>query len=654
MRKEKKLSLEEHEEDSHDHHHSCSCCHEHEEEHEEEKNWKVLLFRFLISLLFLLLAIFVKTSFAVTILFYCISYLVIAYDIIYKAIYNFFHGEFFDENFLMMLASLVALVVYMVSPDSGIDANDAILVVLLYQVGEFLQDKAVDKSKASISSMLELDVHEVCKVANQIEQIVPLEQVQVNDVLKIKPGDKIPVDGVVLSGNSTLNTSSLTGESKPMDVEKGSKVISGCLNLNGVFYMQATSTAKTSTTYKVKEMIQNASKNKAKSEEFIRKFAKVYTPIVILISLFIMFIPPLLLGFSTNFTNWLYKGLAIMIISCPCALVISIPLTFFSGIGKSAKHGILIKGASYLETLSKVNKIAFDKTGTITKGNFEVVKEEYSNKELAMNFIYSLERDSSHPIATTLTQYFQDRATLLSLENIENIPGNGLIADYNQKKVLVGNYKLLEQYHIPFEKKNEPGTILYVAYDGECLGYVLIADTLKDGVCEDLKQLKQNFVKETILITGDNELVAKDIANKTNMDCYYAEKLPQEKANIISALKEEPQKVVAYVGDGINDVATLLNADVGIAMKSLGSDIVITAADVVLMNDKISQINKSISIAKKTMRIVKENIVFSLLVKVLVMVLEIFLPLPMFVAILADVGVCLLAIANSLRVMYGK
>lgn len=640
------------EKEKHHHHHGCSCCSD--EEVEEEKNGKVLFLRFLGSILFLLLAIFIPGPFALTVVFYCISYLIIGYDVIYHAIYNLFHGEFFDENFLMTLASFVALLVYIINPHAGIDANDAILVMLLYQIGEYLQDKAVDKSKDSISAMLDLDVHEVCKVVDNTEQIISLDAVKVGDILKIKPGDKIPVDGVVVSGSSSLNTSSLTGESKPLDVVKDDQIFSGALNLNGVFYMKASSTSLDSTTAKVKEMIKNASKNKAKSEKFIRKFAKIYTPVVILISLCIMFIPPLILGFSDYFVTWLYKGLAIMVISCPCALVISVPLSFFSGIGKSAKYGILIKGASYLENLNKVNTIAFDKTGTITKGSFEVIKQEYSDEKLAIDLIYSMEKDSSHPIALTLTKSLEKKATALPFEQIENIPGFGMTALYRGKKVLVGNHKLLENHHISFVKQEAAGTILYVAYDQQCLGYVLISDTLKENAREDLIELKNKYIDEMILITGDNEKVAQDVAEKTAMDCYYAEKLPQDKAEILLQIKKDPKKKVAYVGDGINDVATILNADVGIAMKSLGSDIVLSAADVVLMNDKISQISKSIQISKKTMRIVKENIFFSLLIKITVMVLEIFFPIPMAIAILADVGVCLLAIANSLRIMYGK
>lgn len=642
--------------DGHHHHDNC-CDHDHDEcgcgcnhNHNHEKKYKfILLVRVILSLLLLVLAFFIDNITVETILLIA-SYLIIAYDILFQAIKNIFKGKIFDENFLMSVASLTALIVYIFNKEAGIDGFDGVLVILLYQVGEFLQHLAVDKSKDSISKMLDLNVEYVTKVNDENEEKVKVQDIKLNDVLLIKAGDIIPVDGIIIEGSSSLNTSSLTGESKPIEVYINDKVLSGSINNDGVIKIKATSTSKDSTTAKVKKVIEEASKNKAKGERFITKFAKIYTPIVIFISLFVMFVIPLILGFNEYFLTYLYKGLAIMVISCPCALVISIPLSYFMGIGKSAKNGILVKGSNYLEILSSIKAIAFDKTGTLTKGIFEISKQESSNIDLMNTLLYSCEKSFTHPIATSITKHFEGKVKEVKIDNLVNIPGYGTKGIYEGKEVLIGNYKLLKENKINYQNVKETGSVVYVSYDNSCIGYVVIEDSLKDGIIHEINRLKQSY--DLYIISGDNKEIVTKVANELNIDNIYYETLPEEKVNIINNIKK--QKRVAYVGDGINDAACLIASSCGIALKSLGSDIAIKASDIVLMNDDISLINKSISISKKTMKIVKQNIVLSILIKVLVMVLAMIINIPMFIAIIADVGVCLLAICNSLRIMYGK
>ncbi len=629
------------------HHHEEDCCHHHHEEHGKKESI-LLLGRVLLTITFLVLSFFVKDVLQIILL--SLSYLMISYDVLYRAIINIIHGEFFDENFLMGLASLTALIVSFVRPQAGIDGYDGVLVILLYQIGEFLQDLAVDKSKKSITDMMKLDIDKVIRIKDDNEEVIEGNDIVVGDILLIKPGEKIPTDGIVVKGSSSINTSSLTGESKPMNVYEQDKVLSGCINNDGVIYIQALTTMDNSTSSKVMKVIQEASKNKAKSEKFITKFAKVYTPIVILISLIVIFIIPLFLGFKEYFTTYLYKGLAIMVISCPCALVISIPLSYFLGIGKSAKSAILVKGSNYLEILSKVDLIAFDKTGTLTKGIFSVSMVHSNNEKLMGDILYSCEKKFTHPIAKSITDYYQNKAQEIEVFNIKNIPGYGITGTYDNQSVYIGNEKLLKEKKIIFDKVESFGTIIYVAFKDELLGYVLIEDTLKEDAFSSISNLNKHY--QLALISGDNEQIVKKVSNELGIKDYYSETLPEEKVKIINHLKET--NMVAYVGDGINDAACLLNANCGIAMKSLGSDIAVTASDVVIMDDKISSVNNAISISKKTMKIVIENIIFSIFVKVLVMVLAMFIYLPMWVAIIADVGVCILAILNSLRIMYGK
>ena len=623
---------------------SCGCSHNHSN---SKKESIILLSRIAISLIFLVSAIFLNN--VIQIVFLIVSYLIISYDIIISAFKNIIKGKVFDENFLMMLASLTALIVFIINPNAGIDGFDGVLVALLYQFGEFIQHKAVDKSKQSINEMLTLDVDKVTLVIEGKERIINPNKLKVNDIIKILPGEKIPTDGIIISGSSSINSSSLTGESKPIDVFENDKVVSGCINMDGVLYVKALTTIDDSTSSKISKMIKEASKNKAKGERFISKFAKYYTPIVIIIALIVAFIIPIFLGFKDNFINYLYKGLTIMVISCPCALVISIPLSYFVGIGKSAKHSILIKGSSYIEDLSKVKAIAFDKTGTITKGNFKVLNIVSNEIELINKLLYSIEKNFTHPIAKSICDHLKD-VKEVNVIDLKNKPGYGVIATYENKQVLLGNEKLLNEFKINFDKVDSNNTLVYVSYDNKYLGYVEIVDEIKEDSIETINILKEQY--QLYLISGDNKQIVSEVANKVNISNYYYQKLPEEKVEVINKIKETNS--VAYVGDGINDAACLLNANVGISMRSLGSDIAITASDIVIMDDKVSNVKKAIDISKKTTKTIVFNIVISITIKVLVMILAMIIKLPIWVAIIADVGVCLLTILNSLTIMYGK
>ena len=634
----------------HDHDDGCGCgCHHHKTIKNEKINNIVLIIRFVLSVLLLIGAVF--TNGIISIILLSLSYIIIAYDVIYSAIRNMLNKVFFDENFLMTLASLTALIVYFINPNAGIDGYDGVLVILLYQIGEFIQHKAVDKSKKSIRNMLSFDIDKVTRINGENQEVIDANNINIDDILLIKPGDTIPTDGIIIQGSSTLNTSSLTGESKPINVYENDRVLSGSINNEGLLHIKALTTYENSTSSKMKKMIDNASKNKASSEKFITKFAKIYTPIVILISLIVMFIVPLIIGFNEYFLTYLYKGLAIMVISCPCALVISIPLSYFSGIGKCAKNAILVKGSSYLELLANTNSIAFDKTGTLTKGNFKVSEISSNNEKLMNTLLYNFEKNLTHPIAISITNYLKDKVENIEVDEVINVPGYGMKGTYENKQVLIGNSKLFAKENIEIQTLDERlGTIIYVSYDNTYLGYVLIEDEIKEDAIIEINKLQEKY--NVSLISGDNKAIVEKVANTLNINDRYYETLPEDKVNIISEKKKKGN--IVYVGDGVNDAPCLLNATVGVSMKSLGSDIAVSASDIVLMDDSISSIRKVMNISRKTMKVVKQNIVFSIAIKVLVMILAMIINVPMFIAIIADVGVCLLAILNSLRIMYGK
>ena len=549
----------------------------------------------------------------------------------------------------MALASMTALLAYIFDKNIPIDAYDGVLVIILYQVGEFLQHFAVDKSKESISKMMDLDVKKIIKIDNDNEVEIDVNDIKINDIILVKPGDKIVVDGIVIYGSSTLNTSSLTGESKPLEVYENDVVLSGCINDDGLLKIKATSTIENSTTSKVKKVIENAAKNKAKHEKFISKFAKIYTPIVLLISLFIAFVVPIFLGYDEYFKTCLYKALSVLVVSCPCALVISIPLSYFMGIGKCAKNAILVKGSSYLEILSNVEEIAFDKTGTLTKGDFKVNKYVSYDEKLMNSLLYSCEKNFTHVIAKSITSYLKDKTNEISLETIKNLPGYGVLATYRGKQILIGNKKLLEKYNVSYEEIVDEN-VIYVSYNKQVIGYLTIVDEIKDDAYQSIQELKEKY--NISIISGDKKAIVEKTANELNIDSYYSEMLPEDKLKVVDNIVKN--KTLVYVGDGINDAACLIKSSCGIAMNSLGSDMAIKASDIVLMNDSISSIIKAIDISKFTMKIVKQNIIISILVKVLIMILSMIFMIPMYVAIIGDVGVCLLAIINSLRIMYRK
>ena len=651
-----------HDEHEHSHSHEC-CCHHHHHDgccdvhegcgcgcgHEHNENHFVLLIvRALLTIILLIISSFLPTAYKNILLI--VSYIVISYDILWNAFKNVIKGRAFDENLLMSLASMTALIVPIFTNEAHIDQYDGILVMILYQIGEFIQHKAVDKSKKSITDMLDLDVEEVSILVDDSSKVINVKDIKLDDIIIIMPGDMVVVDGVIVYGSSTLNTSSLTGESMPVSVFKGDKVLSGSINNEGVLHLKATSTFNNSTTAKVKQIVEKATKNKASIDRFFTRFAKVYTPVVIVISLIIMFVLPLILGFEKHFISYLYKGLAIMVISCPCALVISIPLAYFMGIGKAAKNQILIKGASYLEILSEIDTILFDKTGTLTKGNFAISDIKSDDLKLMKDLLYSVEINFTHSIAVSITKSLKEDATELEIDNLENIPGYGVKAYYQNKKILIGNSKLLNENGIIFDKIDSILTVIYVAFDNEFLGYLTIEDELKNDAISTITELSNNY--KIHIISGDKKDCVKKVAEKLNISNYHYELLPNDKLEVLEEIKKNGS--VVYVGDGINDAACLVSSTVGIAMKSIGSDMAIEASDIVLMNDDLESVSKAIKISKKTRKIVIQNIIFSLLVKFIVMIAAIFIGIPMYLAIIADVGVAMIAILNSLRIMYTK
>lgn len=626
-----------------------ACCCNDSCKHEKKENKKleviILFIRVLLAILFCglsFLNVFNKLIWQYVL--NIIAYLIVGYDVLYRAIKNIFKGELFDENFLMSLATILALVIK--------EFPEAVAVMLLYQIGEFFQDMAVDKSKDSIMELFEINDETAVRINNNQEEIVDLDDINVNDVILVKPGNKIPVDGIIIQGKSRLNMAQLTGESIPYEVVEGNEVLSGSLNINSALYIKATKKYNESTTYKMQEMIKNASKKKAKSEKFITKFSKIYTPIVILLALIVAFVIPLILGFDAYFKTYLHRALTFMIISCPCALVISIPLSFFAGIGKSARVGILAKSSEAIENFANVKAIAFDKTGTITKGNFVVVDESSINQELFINLLYQVETKFDHPIAISIVDFYKNRVTnKLEITDVLDIPGYGITASYLNKKILIGNENLFKENKIDLPTINKVGTMIYLAYDNAYLGYVCLADTLKDDSKQAINLLMEQEKLKTYLISGDKKEVVEDIASKVNITNTYYQMLPEDKVNAIKTIKNENNGLVAYVGDGINDAACLIESDVGIAMGGLGADLAIESADLVIMDDSLTKLVKGHKIAKKTLTIAKENIIFALTIKLLVLILGAFGYAPMWIAILSDVGVCLLAILNSLRIL---
>ena len=577
---------------------------------------------------------------------FIISYIIVGFEIVKKAIRNIFRGKVFDENFLMTVATIGAF---------GIgEYPEAVAVMLFYQVGELFQSYAVDKSRKSIASLMDIrpDFANLWQDGD-IKKVDP-DEVKIGDKIIVKPGEKIPLDGIILEGKTTLDTKALTGESSPREVVEGEEVLSGCINLNGVIKVEVKKEYGESTVSKILELVENASSKKSKSENFITKFAKYYTPIVVIIAVILAIVPPLILGIET-FSDWIYRALSFLVVSCPCALVISIPLSFFGGIGGASKMGILVKGSNYLEALSHAEIVVFDKTGTLTKGVFEVQKIEpvQISKEELLEVVAYAENYSNHPISESIKQVYERKIKENEINDYQELSGLGITAKIKGKEVLVGNGKLMNTRKIEFEKCNEIGTILYVAIENKYAGYILISDTIKEDAKTTIHELKKNNIKQTVMLTGDRKKVGENVAEKLGMDKVYTDLLPADKVEKVEELlkaKSEKGKLV-FVGDGINDSPVLTLADIGIAMGGLGADSAIEAADIVIMTDEPSKLIKAIKLSKKTMRIVRENIIFAIFVKIVVLVLTAVGVSTMWEAVFADVGVSIIAILNALRAL---
>ena len=608
---------------------------------------KVILFRIVLTGFLLLVAIFTDIFKLFEIPAHILIFLIIAYDIIWKAVLNIKKGQFLDENFLMSFAAIAAFILG--------QYDEAIEVMLFYQLGELFQDIAVNKSRKSISSMMNM-VPEFANIERdgQIIQSDP-DDVEIDDIIVIRPGEKIPVDGVIVEGFSSINTAAITGENKPKDVEVGDEVISGCINNNKLIKIRAVKIFEDSTVSKILELVENAADKKAKSEKFVTKFARYYTPTVVGLALLLALIPPILTDY--NFAMWINRALVFLVSSCPCALVISIPLGFFGGIGGASRNGILIKGGNYLETLSKVGYVVFDKTGTLTKGNFKVVDirvNKYSKDEL-LEYTSLAEAFSTHPIALSIKEEYAKEIDIKRVKDVQEIAGIGISAVVDDKKVYVGNEKMLAKFKI----KNEistTGTVINTIIDGVYAGSVIISDEVKKESKEAIELLKKDYNIKTIMLTGDNLAVAKEVGDELGIDDIRADLLPDEKAEIVQEIikSKDINKKVAFVGDGINDAPVLSIADIGIAMGAMGSDAAIEAADIVLMDDNPRKVMSAIKVAKKTMNVVMQNMVFAIGIKILVMVLGAFGIANIQAGIFADMGVSVIAILNASRTLMVK
>ena len=581
---------------------------------------------------------------------YLVIYLVIGYDVLWRAVRNIAHGQVFDENFLMCVATLgaFALAIYRGATGQEIEGFDeACAVLLFYQVGEFFQSYATGKSRKSIAKLMDIrpDYANVRR-GEHVEQVDPSE-VKIGEIIVVNPGEKVPLDGVIAAGASTLDTKALTGESLPRDVHAGDEIISGCVNLTSQLEVRVIKEFYDSTVSKILELVENASEQKSRAENFITRFAKYYTPTVVIVALLLAVIPGLI---TADWSTWIYRALSFLVVSCPCALVISIPLSFFAGIGAASRYGILVKGSNYLEKFNQANTFVFDKTGTLTKGNF-AVKEVVpaARREEILHLAAIAEQDSSHPIARSVVACYGKTA-----ENgytLTNVAGEGIIATRGKEVILCGNEKLMQAHAVAFERQSRLGTVVYVAKNGEYIGCILIADELKPETKEVISELNAMGCK-TVMLTGDNEAIAKSVATEAGVTAYKASLLPQNKVEEVEKMLSEKKKsdVLCFVGDGINDAPVLMRSDVGIAMGGVGSDAAIEASDIVLMKDDLRGIPLAKRIAKKTMTIVFENIVFSLVIKIAILILSAFGIANMWVAVFGDVGVAVLAILNAMRV----
>ena len=618
------------------------------------KKQKKMLTRIIIAAVLLVILSFLPVDGYLKMALYMVPYLVIGYDILKKAWKGILNKQVFDENFLMAVATIGAIVLG--------DYKEGVAVMLFYQIGELFQSYAVGKSRRNISELMDIrpDYANI-EVDGNLEQVDP-DEVEIGTIIVVQPGEKVPIDGIVTEGKSTLNTSALTGESVPRDISVGEEVISGCINLSGVLKIQTTKEFGESTVSKILDLVENSSSKKSKSENFISKFAKYYTPAVCYGALALAILPPLVrllfMGVSPEWGDWIYRALTFLVISCPCALVISIPLSFFAGIGGASNQGVLVKGSNYLETLSQTKCVVFDKTGTMTRGVFEVSGIHHNEMEDARLLEYAAlaECSSSHPISRSLQKAYNKSIDRNRVTDIEEISGHGVVAKVDGITVAAGNEKLMEKLGISYVSCSHVGTIVHLALDGKYAGHILISDVIKPHAKEAIKELKKAGVTKTVMLTGDRKNVADAVASELGIKEVYSELLPADKVTKVEELlanKEEKDKL-AFVGDGINDAPVLSRADIGIAMGALGSDAAIEAADIVLMDDDPLKISKAIKIAKKCIRIVYENIYFAIGIKVLCLILGALGIANMWMAIFADVGVMVIAVLNAIRTLFVK
>ena len=656
------------------HHYENECCsHEHEHHHEHEHGLKSQIIKIAVTVVLLVVAVLMEKKCDLPtwqlLLIYLVPYLIIGFDTLKEAAEGLAHGEAFNEHFLMSIATIGALCIGFL-PGAETQFPEAVFVMLFFQVGELFEGYAEGKSRESIAHLMDIrpDVAHVER-NGKLESVSP-ESVAVGETIVIRPGEKVPLDGVVIEGNTALNTVALTGESLPRDIAEGDEVISGCVNLSGVVKVRTTKSFGESTVSKIINLVENATESKSKSETFITRFARVYTPVVVFAALALAFLPPLFSGdFTGTFATWLYRALMFLVVSCPCALVISVPLTFFGGIGGASRKGILVKGGNYMDVLAKVGTVVFDKTGTLTHGQFAVtaVHPEKCDERHLLHLAAHVEHYSTHPIGAALRDAFPDEATDgCKLSDVEEIAGQGIKAKVENWTVCVGNTKMMEAIGAQWHDCEHIGTIIHIAIDGEYAGHIVINDKIKEDSAEAIQALKSLGVERTVMLTGDRKEVGEDVAQKLGLTEYHAELLPADKVAYVDELlnakqtkkradtRVSPYDQLAFVGDGINDAPVLARADVGMAMGGLGSDAAIEAADVVLMDDKPSKIALAIRIARRTLRIAKQNVWFAIGVKIAVLVLAAFGIATMWMAVFADVGVTVLAVLNAMRALKVK
>lgn len=622
------------------HCHGCEHCHNNEEE--EECDPKIMIARLVVSAVIFACSFFGFFNGITQIVLSVVAFLIIGYDVIWSSIKGIFKGEFFDEKFLMLIASIGAFALK--------DYHEAVAVMLFYQLGEFLQDLAVDKSKDSIKKLLDIrpDYANIEKDGKVVK--VDPKTLNIGDEIVVFAGEKIPVDGVIFEGETTLNTSAITGESLPLEAEPESQVLSGYINLTGTIKVKATKTFGESTVSKIIEMVENSEDKKAKAENFITKFARIYTPTVVVLAIILAVFPPLALGLE--WATWIHRALLFLVVSCPCALVLSIPLSFFAGIGGASRDGILIKGANHIETLAKTNVVCFDKTGTLTNGNFVVTKifAKDGDENKLLELCATAEYGSTHPVAKSILEHANIEIEPSSIKNQTTLSGFGIKTETETCTIYAGNSKLMKNLNLSFDEATEIGTAVYVAKDNEYLGYIIVGDEIKDSSKSAINLLRESSNQKTVMLTGDKNNVAETVAKLLEIDEFHSELLPEDKAKIVENYQKD-SNIVAFVGDGINDAPVLKMADIGISMGKIGSDVAIELADVVIMDDNPKKVYDAIKKSKTTMKLVKENIVFTITFKVVMLALSVFGLTSMWAAVFADVGVSLIAVLNALRAL---